>query len=130
MRQATVQWSDGKYAEDIVIAGHRLRSDEPRENGGGDSGPAPHELLLGALGACTATTLRMYAERKGWPLRQVSVTVGGEQRDGRLHISRRIDLTGGLDAGQRQRLIEIADKCPVHKTLVGGITIKTTMGPT
>lgn len=128
MREARVEGAAGKVAQEIVVAGHRLRSDETIDKGGDDSGPAPHELLLGALGACTAMTLKIYAERKAWPLRTVGVTVSGERRDGRLHINRRIDLSGDLDAEQRQRLIEIADKCPVHRTLSAGATIRTTEG--
>ena len=73
-------------------------------------------------------TLKVYAERKGWPLRDAHVTLNGANTDGRFVITRQIALTGELDAEQRQRLIEIADKCPVHKTLIGEITINTTAG--
>lgn len=126
MREVSVEWSDGQFAQDIQVAGHRLRADELSEKGGEDSGPAPHELLLAALGSCTAMTLKVYAERKGWPLRDVRVTLNGSHTDGTFTMTRQLTLAGDLDAGQRQRLIEIADKCPVHKTLVGEITITTT----
>lgn len=111
----------GRYQQDIVVGQHRLVADEPVSVGGDDSGPAPFDLLLSALGACTAMTLRMYAERKGLSLRQVSVTlchdkvdVEGVRRD---RIERRITLDGDLTPAERQRLLEIAEKCPVHRAL-------------
>lgn len=126
MRQVSVQWAQGKFAQDIHIDSHRLRADEEQEQGGDNTGPAPHELLLAALGSCTAMTLKMYAERKGWPLRDVRVTLNGASADGKFNITRDIALAGELDPEQRQRLIEIAEKCPVHRTLAGEITITTT----
>jgi len=126
MREVSVGWAEGKVAQDITVAGHRLRADEEPGTGGDNTGPAPHELLLAALGSCTAMTLKMYAERKGWPLQNAHVTLNGEHTDGRFVITRHIVLTGPLDAEQRQRLIEIAEKCPVHKTLAGEIVIVTT----
>jgi len=126
MREVSVKWSQGPFAQDIQIDGHRLRADEEAGKGGENTGPAPHELLLAALGSCTAMTLKVYAERKGWPLRDAQVTLNGASTDGRLEITRHITLTGELDAEQRQRLLEIADKCPVHKTLAGEIAIVTT----
>jgi len=125
MREVSVGWAEGQFAQDIQIDGHRLRADEEAEKGGGNTGPAPHELLLAALGSCTAMTLKMYAERKGWPLEHAHVTLNGQHADGRFVITRHIALTGQLDAEQRQRLIEIAEKCPVHKTLAGEIAIVT-----
>ena len=125
MREVTVGWAGGAFAQDIAVAGHRLRADEEVEKGGADSGAAPHELLLAALGSCTAMTLKVYAERKGWPLRDVHVTLNGAKVDGTFVISRQLTIDGDLDAEQRQRLIEIADKCPVHRTLVGEIAIET-----
>lgn len=126
MREVQVGWAKGKFAQDIEIAVHKLRADEESEKGGDNSGPAPHELLLAALGSCTAMTLKVYAERKGWPLRDVRVRLNGQPGAGGLIISKELVLEGDLDADQRQRLIEIADKCPVHKTLVGDVTINTT----
>jgi len=125
MREVSVQWATGKFAQHIDVGGHRLRADEEASNGGDNTGPAPHELLLAALGSCTAMTLKVYAERKGWPLQDVRVTLNGVTGEGGLVITRHIVLDGNLDAEQRQRLIEIAEKCPVHKTLAGDIAIKT-----
>ena len=125
MRDVKVEWAGGKFAQRITIGGHQLRSDEPVESGGDDTGPVPHELLLAALGSCTAATLKVYAERKGWPLRNVHVTVKGGSADGGYAITRAIRIDGELDGEQRQRLLEIADKCPVHKTLMGEIAITT-----
>jgi putative redox protein len=125
MREVTVGWAAGKLAQDIEVAGHRLRADEEAANGGEDTGAEPHELLLASLGACTAMTLKMYAGRKGWPLDDVRVTLNGSHAGGTFTITREVQLTGVLDAEQRQRLLEIAGKCPVHKTLVGEIAITT-----
>lgn len=121
----------------ISAHGHRLRADEPLEVGGTDSGPGPYDFLLSGLGACTAMTLRLYAERKKWPLENVHVTL----RHGKIHaedcaecetktgmldrIERVIRLDGPLDAEQKARLMEIADKCPVHRTLTSEIRIET-----
>jgi putative redox protein len=126
MREVKVRWAPGKFAQDISIGGHRLRADEEVDKGGDDSGPGPHELLLAALGTCTAMTLKIYAERKGWALRDVRVTLNGQSADGGFVIARQLRLEGDLDAEQRQRLVEIAERCPVHKTLAGTITINTT----
>ena len=128
MGTVTVSWAGGKLAQDVAIGKHHFRADEEIEKNGEDTGPAPHELLLAALGSCTAMTLKVYAERKGWPLRDVHVTLNGVTGDGGYVIDRVVTIDGDLDAEQRQRLLEIADRCPVHKTLVGDITINTTPG--
>lgn len=125
----TVGWAEGRFAQDVEVAGHRLRADEERDKGGDDSGAAPHELLLAALGSCTAMTLKVYAERKGWAVRDVKVALTGEHSPAGFVITRQLSIDGDLDAEQRQRLLEIADKCPVHKTLVGEITINSTTSP-
>lgn len=109
----------------VDIGPHRLRGDEPVESGGTDTGPRPHELLLAALGTCTAITLRMYAERKGWPLTGVRVRLTGGRTETHYAIRCEIALAGALDAEQRRRLLEIADRCPVHRTLTGQILIST-----
>lgn len=126
MREVKVGWAGGPFAQDITVAGHRIRSDEERDKGGEDTGASPHELLLASLGACTAMTLKVYAERKAWPLKDVRVTLNGSHVDGGFVITRHLAIEGDLDDEQRQRLAEIADKCPVHKTLLGEITINTT----
>ena len=127
----------GRYAEDIFIANHVLRADEPVAVGGTDTGPTPHDMLLAALGACTAVTLRMYAERKKWPLGRIEVRLRHERvhaedcqtcetKEGKIdRIERDIAIEGPLDAEQKARLLEIADKCPVHRTLTSEVWIET-----
>ena len=128
----------GTYTQQITAGHHRLVADEPRPIGD-DAGPNPYDLVLAGLGACTSMTLRMYANRKGWPLDSISVTL----RHSRIHaedcahcettkgwighIDREIELTGALDDSQRQRLLQIADQCPVHQTLTSEIDISTSL---
>jgi putative redox protein len=118
---------EGKYRQTVTIGPHTLTADEPAAQGGTDAGPAPHEWLLAGLGACTAMTLQMYAERKGWKLSKVDVTVTGEHAEGAFVMHRELALEGDLDDAQRARLKEIAEKCPVHKTLTGTVRIETTL---
>ena len=130
---------EGTFPQLISAHGHRLRADEPVEVGGTDSGPGPYDFLLAGLGACTAMTVRMYAERKKWPLANAHVTLSHakihaedcaecETKAGKLdRIERVIRLDGPLDAEQKARLMEIADKCPVHRTLTSEIRIETRM---
>jgi uncharacterized OsmC-like protein/fermentation-respiration switch protein FrsA (DUF1100 family) len=127
----------GKLQQLVSVGAHRFFADEPVEQGGLGSGPNPYDLLLAALGACTSMTLRLFANRKGWPLAQVRVSLGHqkihaedcadcETRDGKIdEITRDIALRGKLDAEQRMRLLEIADKCPVHRTLHGEVRVRT-----
>lgn len=128
----------GTYSREIVAGKHRFVSDEPKPVGD-DTGPTPYDLLLAALGACTSMTVRMYAERKGWPLERVGVTLRHERIHAEdcaecettkgwiSHIDRTIELTGDLDDDQRQRLLGIADRCPVHQTLTSEIQISTVL---
>jgi len=117
----------GKFQVEIAAGGHRFLADEPRNVGGLGSGPNPFELLSAALGACTAMTCRLYADQKGWPLEAVIVRLEhiGKTPTAKDRFIREISLEGPLDAAQRQRLIEIADRCPVHRTLSAGSDIET-----
>jgi putative redox protein len=129
------------FQQDVTIGPHRMLADEPVAAGGRDSGPGPYEFLLAGLGACTAMTLRLYADRKKLALRRVSVTLRHakihaadcadcETKDGMLdRIDRVIALDGDLDDAERARLLEIADKCPVHRTLTSEIDIRTALDP-
>lgn len=130
MRTIHVVSGPEAFRQTITVGSHTLVADEPVDAGGSDEGPDPHELLLSALGACTAMTLRMYARRKGWPLDRVSVQISGKKGDSAFEIDRKIALEGVLTDEQRQQLRAIAEKCPVHKTLVGEITIETALMPT
>jgi uncharacterized OsmC-like protein len=135
---AVITSADG-FLQEIDIGPHHLRSDEPVEVGGGGRGPTPYGLLCAALGACTAMTLRLYAKTKGWPLNGVTVTVRHdkihaidcaecETREGRIdRLDRAIALDGPLDEAQRQRLLQIADRCPVHRTLQSEVQIVTVL---
>jgi putative redox protein len=128
---------NGPFEQTMLDGRHMLTADEPKAAGGGDAGPGPYELLLMSLGSCTSMTVRMYAARKKWPLEQVIVKLRHSRRyiddcadcekptamiD---HIDKTITLVGALDDEQRTRLMEIADHCPVHRTLTSKIMIKT-----
>jgi len=132
-----VRGGAGELRQDVQAGRHQLVVDEPVEGGGNDAGPTPYDLLLAALGACTAMTLRIYARRKGWPLVDVEVRLRHdkihardcaecETKEGRLdHVEREILLHGPLDQSQRTRLLEIANRCPVHRTLASEIHMST-----
>jgi putative redox protein len=115
----------GAYPTSITARRHTMVADEPPSNGGGDTGPAPYELLLGALAACTSITVRMYAARKGWPLDRVDVAATYQRRHDEERIHRTIELHGALDDDQRARLLEIAGKTPVTRTLERAVPIET-----
>jgi len=130
-----------RFLRQIRSDEHAWLSDEPTRVGGDDAGPDPYELLLAALGSCTSMTIRMYANHKNWPLDDVQVRLWHERDHGpdcqRCEesgqtidvIHRQLLISGDLDDGQRQRLIEIADRCPVHKTLTGTLAIETELNP-
>jgi len=126
---ALIKSSGIPYATDITVGSHHLLADEPTDAGGGDTGPGPRDLLLAALGSCTAITLRMYAQRKQWPLQEVAVKLSyaEESTPGTTRIERYITLTGALDQEQRERLLQIANMCPLHKILTGKIEIPTNL---
>lgn len=113
------------YRVAIRTGRHELVADEGPALGGKDAGPAPYDLLLSSLGACTLITLRMYAERKGWPLEGVKLDLHYMVKDGQAHIDRRVTVVGALDGDQKARLAEIAEKTPVTLTLKGGVPIHT-----
>jgi putative redox protein len=129
------------FAQVITAGSHQFTSDEPAGVGGSDSGPGPYELLLAALGSCTSMTVAMYARRKGWPLEAVTVQLrhsrihaadceACETKAGRLdHIERIVELTGVLNEDQRARLLDIANKCPVHRTLTSEIHVQSRLAP-
>jgi uncharacterized OsmC-like protein/alpha-beta hydrolase superfamily lysophospholipase len=139
--EVVVRTGRERFRTEIRAGAHTLLSDEPAALGGADSGPDPYGLLLAALGACTSITLRMYADRKGWPLEEVIVRLS-QARDhagdsvecpGRptrtQRVTRTIELVGPLDSAQRLRLLEIADRCPVHRTLDAGVLTDTVLLP-
>jgi putative redox protein len=128
---------EGKFTQAITVGAHRIRADEPASAGGTDRGPSPYDLLLAGLGACTAMTVRMYADFKQMPLERVTVRLQHEKvhaqdcaecetREGKIdRIEREIELQGALDDAQRGRLLEIANRCPVHRTLHSEVWIPT-----
>ena len=124
---------------EMEACGHALVGDEPKGLGGTDAGPTPYDYLLAALGGCTAMTLRMYADRKGWPLESVTVWISQdrihatdceecETEEGRIdRIEREIELEGPLEEEQRRRLLEVADMCPVHRTLETEVLVENSL---
>ncbi len=135
--QVVVRTGREHYYTEVVASGHRLTVDEPESVGGTDRGGTPYDLLLGALGSCTSITLRMYADRKSWPLEEIVVRLSHakihashcetcETAEGKVdRIEREIELIGDLSGEQRARLLEIADRCPVHRTLHSEILVET-----
>ena len=125
------------FAQQVEIGPHSLKGDEPVASGGTDTGPTPYDYLLAALGTCTSMTIAFYARRKGWPLENVTVSLHHskihatdcadcETKEGRIdRIEREIELTGALTTEQQAKLMEIADRCPVHQTLTSEINIQT-----
>ena len=137
--RVTVRGAADGFVQEIVAGQHRLRSDEPVSVGGTDTGPTPYDLLLAALGSCTSMTVGMYARRKQWPLTRVTVRLSHSRVHARdcvacateqamlTVIDRNLEFYGPLTAEQRERLLAIANRCPVHLTLISTIEIRTAL---
>ncbi len=121
----TTHRGEGKLQQVIQIGPHRVLADAAVESGGDASGPAPHDLLAAALAACTSLTVTMYAQRKGWPLEDIAVSIRHGQEGAAYVLHRTIRFSGALSAEETERLTDIANKCPVHKTLTGQMQILT-----
>jgi putative redox protein len=136
----SVESASPDFLENIRVGRHLLHADEPVSAGGGDAAPTPYELLLSALGACKVVTLRMYAQRKNWPLKAVHINLSHAKvhaedcancsSETRMidHIEVEVRLVGELSEEQRQALLAIAEKCPVQRTLTSGVRITTRAG--
>jgi Predicted redox protein, regulator of disulfide bond formation len=135
LREVVVRGGPSGLNQQIMASGHPLVADEPLDLGGSDTGPTPYDLLLAALGACTSMTLRLYADRKGWPLTGTVVRLrhqrihaqdckNCETQNGRIdRIERELHLEGNLEESQKQRLMDIAKRCPVAQTLESEVVI-------
>lgn len=133
MPKVTIELEEN-FKTDITARSHTLRADEPTDKGGDDTGPTPYELLLASIGACSAITMRLYAQRKGWPLEGVEIEIGHERvhaddcvecekKEGRAYvdvIKKRFLLKGDLTREQKARIAEIGGRCPVQKTVENG----------
>jgi putative redox protein len=140
-RTVVVEGPRSGFRTQVTVDRHQLTVDEPVPVGGTDAGPSPYEILLAALGSCTAMTLRLYADRKKWPLEQVVVKlrhrkvhaqdcVDCEVKAAKIDVVDRVlELKGPLDEAQRAKLLEMAERCPVHQTLHSTIQVNTTLGP-
>ncbi len=136
-REVVIRGDAKGFTQEIVVGLHRLVADEPKDVGGDDEGPAPYDLLLAALGSCTSMTVTLYARRKGWPLQGVTARlrhsrihasdcVECETKEGKIErIELDIEFAGPLSSEQRSKLLEIAKKCPVHRTLTSETNIRT-----
>ena len=136
MATVIVRDTGSGFAQEIVVGRHHLKADEPEDAGGADTGPSPYDYLLVALGSCTSMTVAMYARRKQWPLEGITIRLEHskihatdcaecETKNGMLdRIERDISLSGPLSEAHRARLLEIAERCPVHRTLVSEISIR------
>ena len=121
--RATARRENGSFRHSLEVRGHRLVADEPEQNGGDDTGPSPQELLAASLASCTAITIEMYARRKGWDIGDIAVDVDYEpvQRGSPTRFAMAVRFPKELPEDQRERLMQIAAKCPVHRTLEGEV---------
>jgi uncharacterized OsmC-like protein len=136
-REVVVRGNTTGFTQEIVVGPHQLTADEPKDMGGDDEGPTPYDLLLAALGSCTSITVMMYAQRKSWPLQDIIVRLRHsrihaedcaecETKEGKIdRIELDIEFAGTLSSEQRSKLLEIAKKCPVHRTLTSETNLKT-----
>jgi putative redox protein len=136
-REVVVRGNAERFTQEIVVGPHQLTADEPKDMGGDDEGPTPYDLLLAALGSCTSITVTLYAQRKSWPLQGVTVRLRHsrihatdcaecETKEGKIdRIELDIGFAGPLSSEQRSKLLEIAKKCPVHRTLTSETNIRT-----
>ena len=115
------------FRTEIISGAKQVLADEPEELGGTNEGPAPGEFLLISLASCTAITIRMYADRKKWPVEKITVEVDFEKIDNKTVFKRELQVEGDLTEEQRTRLLQIANACPVHKTLINPIEIQTVL---
>jgi putative redox protein len=125
MSTVKVWHEQGKLRQELSVGRHRLVADVTTDLGGEDTGPSPHDYLAAALASCTAITMRMYAQRKSWPLENAEVVVTVDQSADTTKFERKIRLIGALSEEQLTRIREIADRCPIHKALEGKIEIHT-----
>jgi putative redox protein len=121
--RATSRRVDGRLEQDVEVRKHRLTADEPKDHGGHDTGPSPQELLAASLASCTAITMEMYAQRKGWEVGEIEVDVDYEpaQRGSPTRFKLKVEFPKELPEDQRERLMQIGAKCPVHRALEGEV---------
>jgi putative redox protein len=127
--RATTRRVNGKLRQQVAIRDHELTADEPRDHGGEDAGPSPQELLAASLASCTAITMEMYAHRKGWDVGEIVVDVDYEpaQRGSPTRFAMQIEFPKELPEEQRERLLQIGAKCPVHRALEGEVMFDETV---
>lgn len=127
--RATARRENGTLKHEVEMREHSVVADEPKDHGGEDSGPSPQELLAGSLASCTAITMEMYAQRKGWDIGDVAVHVDYEpaQRGSPTRFRMVVDLPKELPEDQRERLMQIGAKCPVHRVLEGEVMFEETV---
>jgi putative redox protein len=124
MASVHVETAGGPFAQTVTVRHHSFISDEPPASGGEDRGPSPTELLLGALGACVAMTVKMYAARKGWAIGEIEVELSGKDEGAVYVVERRLSFSAPVSDDQRQRLTEVAGRCPVSRRITGQVEIR------